>query len=72
MARRAPRPAALSLPTPSAEIVEVVRLLRLVFDRSIADAVAAGDTARADERRLLRAYFCDPAFRDWVARENGL
>jgi hypothetical protein len=69
MARRAPRPAALSLPTPSAEVVEV-------FDRSIADAVAAGDTARADERRLLRAYFCDPAFRakltDWVARENGL
>lgn len=47
-----------------------------LFDRSIADAVAAGDTARADDRRLLRAYFCDPAFRakltDWVARENGL
>jgi hypothetical protein len=49
---------------------------RKIFEAAIAKAATDGDIAKADKRRLLCEFFCNPEFRkamqDEVARLNGL
>ena len=49
---------------------------RKIFESAIAEAVKAGDTARADSIRLQCEWHCNPEFRAAmtaeVARLNGL
>jgi hypothetical protein len=47
---------------------------RSIFETAIAQAKAEGDAGKADKRRLLCEFFCNPEFRkameDEVARIN--